>query len=171
VRSFPIRSSFAAALVLALALPALAEGQTPPAMGGLGVRAPAPKGAADAKAVAPKKAKAIRRLLVASNASETGDAIVAAIRQSLPLPGDDEFWNTWTKKFLTEFEDELVVIYDRHFGMEEIEALTKFYESAIGKRILSKQRAIAMDSAAAGQALGMRIVEAILQESQGKDAE
>lgn len=75
------------------------------------------------------------------------------------------------EKFFAEFEDELVVIYDKHLALEEIEALTEFYESSMGKRILSKQRAIAMDSAAAGQALSMRIVQEILREAEAAPSE
>lgn len=169
---FPAPRSFVLpALVLALgAAPSLASAEKPTGkgmgLGGLGTRAPA---ARKAKPVNPKKEKAIRRLLVAAKATETGDAVMTAMRQV--LPGDDAFWETWTQEFFAAFQDELVTIYDEHLDLDEIQALTRFYESEVGQRILSKQRAIAMDSAAVGQALGMKIVQRMMEAQKEGGAE
>lgn len=156
------RSLVLAALVLALGAPLLAQAQGPTGagLGGLGTRSSAPQ----KKAVEPKKAAAIRKLIVTMKADELGDAVVDAMRQV--VPGTDEFWEGWKKEFFATFTDELVHIYDRHLDMEEIQALTKFYESDVGKRLIAKQRTIAMDSAAVGQELGMQALQRLMQKMQ-----
>jgi len=48
-------------------------------------------------------------------------------------------------------------IYDQHFTHEDIRALIGFYSSAVGRKLVEAQPAIAQQSAAAGQAWGMSL--------------
>lgn len=152
------------ALVLLFASPALAQG--PGGMGGLGTRAPAPA-KVDPMKVDAKKEKAIRKLLAVTNSAEMTDALME--QMLLAIPGSDEFWAEWKKEFAAAFEDAMVLIYGKHFDMEEIQAMTRFYESDVGKRIVAKTKIVTMESTLIGQQLGMQMAQRILQKRQKKE--
>jgi hypothetical protein len=126
---------------------------------------------AQKSAVDPAKEKAIRHLMKISKSAEAGqmilDGMKEAMQRNMPSATADFWKNFPTQEILAEFEDALVVIYDKHLTMEEIRALTQFYESPVGKSILDKLRVIGMESAAAGQDLSAKIVQRVLERTRG----
>lgn len=151
-------------LALALSLLPVFAGAQP-------AKAPAPADAAKKK-LDPAKEKAIRKLLNLSKADESGDMILEGMIQSLKrsMPSlPESFWKELSReKILKDFEEVLVGIYDRHLTMEEIAAITKFYESPVGKSVLEKMRAISMDSAQAGQEFSATVLRMVMDEAEKK---
>jgi hypothetical protein len=100
------------------------------------------------------------------DASGSVDAMVAAMRASLPaqraatpqLPA--EFWRQFEARIVQavpELVDSIAVVYARSFTPKELDALTAFYASPIGRRLRAQQPALITESAAIGQRWGMRI--------------
>jgi hypothetical protein len=157
------------AVLLSLAATPLAAPAQAPAP------APASKGeaqAAPAKKIAPAMDKAIRHLLKLSKASESGemilDGMVASLKRSMQsVP--ESFWKELPRKeLLRDFENELVAIYAKHLTLEEIQGITKFYESPLGKSALEKMRSIAMESSGAGQEFSSTVLRWVMDEAEKK---
>jgi len=123
--------------------------------------------------VEPAKEKAIRHLMKISKSAEAGQMILDGMKEAMQrnMPSAADFWKEFpTEELLEEFEDSLVAIYDKHLTMEEIQALTKFYESPVGKSILEKLRVIGMESAALGQDFSAKIVQRVVEKTRGTGA-
>ncbi len=64
--------------------------------------------------------------------------------------------------------DQSVDIYNRHFSAEEIRALRKFYESALGQKFAAESPRIAAEMETAYRAGGLRAAQQALQDLHGK---
>jgi|GEM_PF-1902812 len=118
----------------------------------------------------PAKEKAIRHLMKISKVRETGQRIIEGVKEAMQrsVPSSAEAWKNFpTEKLLAEFEDALVAVYDRHMTLDEVQALTKFYESPEGRQILEKLRAIGAESAVVGQEFSAKILQQVLEKSRG----
>ncbi|MGH9715023.1 MAG: DUF2059 domain-containing protein [Candidatus Acidiferrales bacterium] len=155
-----------AALVLAMfsiAFPASAQTSSRDMRGGAtvqhqpGTRAkpeepatPAPSAAAPAaEKTDPAKEAAIRHLMDITETSKMGDSISSDITSQVhsvmgrTVPADrlQKFMTTFSQKFTeaapaSAVNDSTAAIYARRFSMEDIQGLTKFYESPLGQRVL-----------------------------------
>lgn len=87
-------------------------------------------------------------------------------RQGLPqVP--EEFWLGFAKKVKTEdLVDMLVPIYDRHLTHSEVTALIEFFQSPVGKKLVSVQPEIMKESMQVGQQWGERIGNEVTAELQ-----
>ena len=121
--------------------------------------------AADAAKVA-----AAQNLLKASNAV---DAMVAAMRANLPaqrqaLPQvPEEFWTRFEARMVKEvpaFADSIAVLYAGKFSLRELQELTAFYSSPIGRRLVEVQPLLVTESSAIGQRWGAKLGEQIAKE-------
>jgi hypothetical protein len=126
-----------AAGFLAAASPSIDTKQATPASKPAGKALATPDAAPDAA-----KLEAIKKMLavsgtVAGNVEGTHEAIKAMIKNS---PGiSPEFWVALKKCVSHEaFEHMLVAVYDRTYTLDQINDLTKFYESPTGKAFLLK---------------------------------
>jgi hypothetical protein len=167
-----LRTAVLAALLCA-AGPALAQTPTPSTTPTLAPHAN-PGQAAPAKPAAqplpppekidPAKEAAIRHLMDITESSKMGENIASFITGQVhngvgrALPADQlpKFMDTFSQKFTaglppTAVNDAIVAIYAKHFSMEDIQGLTKFYESPIGQRIVKEMPDVDQQMRTAGQ--------------------
>jgi uncharacterized protein len=118
--------------------------------------------------VSPEKEAAIRNLFEASGIKESmqqmlGSSIESVrptMRRMLPAGEYQEklidlFLERFRQKMKVDDLLELVIpIYDKYFSMEDIEGLTKFYQTPTGKKALSKLAQVMTESQAAGSKFG-----------------
>ncbi|MFZ3215221.1 MAG: DUF2059 domain-containing protein [Candidatus Acidiferrales bacterium] len=162
------------AVLLTTAGPALAQtpGATTPA-------APAPHAPATpvqpgharpdappAEKIDPAKDAAIRHLLDVTDSSKIGENITAYITAqvqqgvSRALPADQlpKFMSSFSEKFAANLppnavNDAIVAIYARHFSLEDIQGLVKFYESPLGQRVVKEMPEVNQQMRTVGQQL------------------
>ena len=118
------------------------------------------------------KIQDIRRMLVLSGSGKLGIQVMRQLlqyqRQANPeVP--QEFW----EEFMSEVDPneliELIVpIYARYFSHEDVKGMILFYESPVGKKLVSVQPLITRDSMSAGQQWGMAIGRKIVRKLQEK---
>ena len=124
-----------------------------------------PKEKAQKQEIDPAKKADIKKMLKLTGAGDMAKQMMGQMigmqRQANPnVPAD--FWD----EFMGEVNaDELIDItvpsYDKHFTHEEIKALIQFYESPIGKKLVSQQPKVMQDSMVAGQKWGMKLASKI----------
>lgn len=71
-------------------------------------------------------------------------------------------------EFMKEIKDEDLLnmyapIYGRHYSLNEIKQLNKFYESPIGKKVIRETPALMTESIAAGSVWGREIGERVMK--------
>jgi len=121
-----------------------------------------------ATSVSPEKESAIRKLFEVSGIRESMQQMLGGsietvrptMRRMLP-PGEyqeklvDLFVERFSQKMKVDHLVELVIpIYDKYFSIEDIEGLTKFYETPAGKKALSKLTQVMMECQTAGAKFG-----------------
>lgn len=145
---------------------------------------PAPPGQASAETQAeapaekidPAKEAAIRHLIELTEVSKLGEnianAMVVRVREVMgrAIPADqlskfmDEFTPKYTASAPTSaVTDAIVPIYAKHFSMEDIQALTKFYETPLGQRVVKSMPDVAEESQAVGARLDQKAAIATLR--------
>lgn len=118
---------------------------------------------APAEKIDPAKDAAIRHLIELTEVSKLGEnisnAMVVRVREVMgrAIPADqlgkfmDEFTPKYTASAPTSaVTDAIVPIYAKHFSMEDIQALTKFYETPLGQRVVKAMPDVAEESQQAG---------------------
>ncbi|MGE5693333.1 MAG: DUF2059 domain-containing protein [Candidatus Zixiibacteriota bacterium] len=92
--------------------------------------------------------------------------MINAYRQNLPqVP--EEFWTKFAKKVKTEdLVEMLVPIYDRHLTHAEVTSLIEFFQSTVGRKLVSVQPEIMKESMQVGQAWGERLANEVTTELQ-----
>jgi hypothetical protein len=91
------------------------------------------------------------------------EASLPAQRQSNPrIPA--VFWDRFLAQARAsrgELIDMMAVVYERHFTTEEVRQLLQFFDTPIGRKLVTVQPTIAQESVLAGQLWGQRVGEAI----------
>lgn len=173
------------AALLFTSIPAMAQTQpgttaAPPAqhIPGQVVAKPATPAPADkpAEKLDPAKEAAIRHLMDITETSKMGDNLnIALIRQvnefmARALAPDQlpKFMDAFSQKYTPKASpaavtDAMVPIYARNFSMEEIQGLTKFYESPLGQHVVKVMPQVVGESQAAGAQIDQPIAMAILR--------
>lgn len=114
------------------------------------------------------KDKAVRELLVVSG---TADMQVSAVEAMIPQLR--QMYPTLPEEFFTKFQAEiqsgsltnaLVDVYKKHFTLEEVNELIKFYKSDIGQVLIQKQPIIMQESMEVGRKWGGEAAERIAGE-------
>jgi uncharacterized protein len=111
----------------------------------------------------PAKEAAIRHLMDITETSKMGENINAAITRQVhdvmgrAIPPDQlpKFMDTFSQKFAVSappsaVTDAMVPIYAKNFTMEDIQGLTKFYESPLGQRVVKLMPEVSAQTQAAG---------------------
>jgi len=129
-----------------------------------GTKAPAPA-ATDkpTEKLDPAKEAAIRHLMDITETSKMGDRLHTAITakvhdamsRALPPEQLPKFMDTFSQKFAVSapsgaVTDAMIPIYAKNFTMEEIQGLTKFYESPVGQRVVKVMPEVVQQSQDAG---------------------
>ena len=135
--------------------------------------APAP--AAASEKLDPAKEAAIRHLLDITGESKEGENINAGMTNqvhnvmSRSIPADQlpKFMETFSAKYNSSASpsavtDAMVAIYSRHFSMEDIQGITKFYESPIGQQMIKEMPTVSRESQAAGMQMNQKIAMQVL---------
>jgi hypothetical protein len=119
----------------------------------------------------PAKDAAIRRLFEVQGTRDSMKQVLAGmsgnvkpmLESSLP-PG--EYRTQLIDLFLQKFQSKLSVdrlielavpVYDKHFSLEDIEGLTKFYQTPLGKRAVSALPQVLLETQSAGMKLGEQV--------------
>jgi hypothetical protein len=80
-----------------------------------------------------------------------------------------KFWDEVLKEIDPDkFMDILIPIYDKHFSNDELEGLIAFYETPLGKKLISQLPQIMTDTAAAGDKYGQEIANKVIQRMQAE---
>src|SRR5579863_891592 len=112
----------------------------------------------------PAKDAAIRHLMDITESSKLAESMATYITGQVhngagrAIPADQlpKFMATFTQKFQASYSaaavnDAIVSIYAKHFSLEEIQGLTKFYESPVGQRIVKEMPDVDQQMRTAGQ--------------------
>jgi hypothetical protein len=124
----------------------------------------------------PAKEAAIRHLMDITEVTKEGDNITVAITTQVrnvmgrAIPADQlpKFMDTFAQKFTTSapstaVADAIVPVYAKHFSMEDIQSLTKFYESPLGQRVVKTMPEVAQESQTAGAQIDQKAAIATLR--------
>lgn len=124
----------------------------------------------------PAKDAAIRHLLDLTEISKMGDNINAGLTNQVQqgvgraLPQDQlpKFMDTFKTKFTaaapsSAVTDATVQIYAKHFTTDEIQGLTKFYESPLGQRLVKEMPAVDRESQEAGMQIQGKAAMTVLR--------
>src|SRR5580658_10684267 len=167
-----LRTAVLAALLCA-AGPALAQtpaASAPPTLaphaipGQAAPAKPAAQAPAAPEKIDPAKDAAIRHLMDITESSKMGENIANYITGQVhngagrAIPADQlpKFMDTFSQKFnagvpSTAVNDAIVASYAKHFSMDDIQLLTKFYESPVGQRIVKEMPDVDQQMRVAGQ--------------------
>jgi len=82
----------------------------------------------------------------------------------------EEFWEDFKKEVKAEDLTNMIIpIYDKHYTESDIDQLITFYNSPIGKKMISTMPQVMQESMIAGQAWGKQISEKIQAKIKEKD--
>ncbi|HTW25292.1 MAG TPA: DUF2059 domain-containing protein [Candidatus Baltobacteraceae bacterium] len=178
-----------AAALLCAAIPALAQApsSTAPAQHQPGVAspqhtAPAPATMSPAappslaEKVDPAKEAAIRHLMDVTETSKLGDNINEVLTnrvrdimsRSISADKLPKFMDAFSQKFsaaspASAVTDAMVPIYARSFSMEEIQEISKFYESPVGQKIVKQMPQVTRESQDAGVQIEQNAAMSVLE--------
>jgi hypothetical protein len=169
-----LRNALIAAMLFT-AGPAMA--QTPP---GSAQQKPAPvqpgQTAAAAEKLDPAKEAAIRHLLEITGETKEGqninagmtDRVKEVMTRALPADQLPKFMDTFSQKFTagappSAVTDAVVKVYAQHFSLEEIQGVTKFYESSVGQRMVKEMPDVARESQSVGMQMDQKVVIDVLR--------
>jgi hypothetical protein len=80
-----------------------------------------------------------------------------------------KFWDEVLKEVDPDnFIELLLPIYDKHFSNDEIEGLIAFYETPLGKKLISKLPQIMTETTAAGDKYGQQIANKVIKRMQAE---
>lgn len=118
---------------------------------------------------------ALKKMIVVSGNDATFKLVIpqmfAMMKQQLPnVPA--EFWSEAEKEMMKTLVDDLVEmlapIYHKRLTLSDLQEITKFYESPVGKKMAAAQPAIATESMAVGQQWGMKIATKVQESLKAK---
>ncbi len=118
------------------------------------------------------KRQDIRRLLELTGSAQLGQQIIgqmmATFKRTNPnVP--ESFWNQTAKEFDSKTMIDLIVpIYDKHLTHEDVKGLIAFYESPLGRKMVSVLPAITQESMQAGQQWGMEVAQRVQQKLEAR---
>ena len=134
----------------------------------LGLASPA---VADAP-LSPGREKAIRKLLQLTRAGEMATTMMDTMAGQLrPMFKNvpESFWSEFFREMDTnEPITKIVPIYARHLSDKEVDELIRFYESPIGRKLISVQPMIMQESMGAGKEWGRQVGERVVQKLRDK---
>ena len=158
--------------LLAQAPPGAAQQKPAPAQPGQpAVTPPAPSEKLD-----PAKDAAIRHLLEITGVSKEGEDIAAGWTDRVHtgmgrvVPADQlpKFMETFSTKFSASappsaITDAMVAIYARHFSIEDIQGVTKFYESPLGQLMVKEMPDVSREAQTTGMQMDQKVVIEVLR--------
>jgi hypothetical protein len=121
------------------------------------------------------KRQNIRRLLELTGSARIGQQVIRQMMETFKKANPkvpESFWNQMANEFDSAAMVDLVVpIYDKHLTHEDVKGLIAFYESPVGRKMVSVLPAIIQESLQAGQQWGMDIARRIQQRLEARQKE
>lgn len=115
-----------------------------------------------------KKQQDIKKLLVLTGSDKIAIQIIDQMIGTFKITMSqvpDEYWKRVKKKFDAGTLVELVIpIYEKHLTHDDIKGLIKFYQSPVGKKLVSVTPDITRESYTVGEKWGRQIAEEIMTE-------
>lgn len=117
-----------------------------------------------------EKTAAIRKLLVLTGAGQLGiqvmGQLMGSFKQAMPkVP--ERFWADFMKEVSPDELTNLIVpIYDKHLSLAEVNEVIRFYESPVGKKLVSVLPQVTQESMEAGKVWGAQIAQRVQQRLQ-----
>jgi len=137
---------------------------------------PGQTAAAPAEKLDPAKDAAIRHLLEITGETKEGqninagmtDRVKEVMTRALPADQLPKFMDTFSQKFTASappsaVTDAVVKIYAQHFSLEDIQGVTKFYESSVGQRMVKEMPDVARESQSVGMQMDQKVVIDVLR--------
>ncbi|HEY4617266.1 MAG TPA: DUF2059 domain-containing protein [Flavobacterium sp.] len=100
--------------------------------------------------------------------TQVAQNIISSFKTSFPnVP--EEYWDNCMKEMDADAIISLIIpIYDKYYSDEEIQQLTAFYQSEIGKKIIKTMPIIVKESMEVGKTWGMQIGEKVMNDLEEK---
>lgn len=123
---------------------------------------------------APKETKDanIRKLLVLTDARgifKRGLEAQLSLMKASEVRVPPRFWDAVLKEVdPDEFVELLIPVYDKHFSDDELKGLIAFYETPLGKKLISELPPIMTESAAIGDKYGEQIAGQVIKRMQAE---
>jgi len=111
------------------------------------------------------KISRIKTLLEITGSGKLGVQVIenmlVSYKQSLPnVP--EEFWNNFMKEVNPEALTTIIIpIYDKYYTTEEINKIIEFYQTPLGKKVISTMPQIMQESIQAGRSWGKEVGEKV----------
>ena len=113
------------------------------------------------------KIENIKKLLDLTGSGKMGaqvaQTMISSFRESYSdVP--DEYWESVKKEISADDIVALIIpIYDKYYTEEDIQQLTEFYQSPIGKKVISTTPLIVQESMSAGKIWGENIGKKVME--------
>lgn len=119
-----------------------------------------------ANAQSNSKNEKIKQLLELSGSGKMGIQVMNQMMNSFKSSyskAKEDFWAEFKKEIKPEdIENMIIPIYDKYYTEEDVDQLIIFYNSPIGKKMISTMPQVMQESIIAGQAWGKQISEKVL---------
>jgi len=111
-------------------------------------------------------AESIKSLMRQTGSGDIGvqmmDQMLPALKKMVP-DAPEKFWTDVMKEVnANEIEDLVIPVYQKHLSAQDIEAITAFYQTPAGKKLLKVQPEIMKETFAIGQEWGQGVAREIL---------
>ena len=109
--------------------------------------------------------ESIRTLLEMSGSARVGIQVmtnmIASYKESYPeVP--QAFWDDFLKEARPETLVEMIIpVYEKHYTQEEVQGLIAFYQSPLGKKVITTMPLIAQESYTIGTEWGKKLAEQV----------
>jgi hypothetical protein len=127
---------------------------------------------AHATKVDPAKEAEIRKLMTVTGVGDLAKQLLAQIEAQFKgaFPNvPTRFWSEFEKEVkVDDFIQMAIPIYDRYLSIDEVRAVTQFYETPVGRKLVSVMPLISRDSLAAGEKWGKDLSERISKRLQAE---
>jgi hypothetical protein len=118
------------------------------------------------------KTENIQTLLELTGSGKMGiqamETMLVSFKQSYPLVPEN-FWKDFMKEVNADALNKMVIpIYDKYYTESEITQLIAFYQTPLGKKVISTMPQIMQESMLAGQTWGKDIAEKVFNNLKAK---
>ena len=127
----------------------------------------------------PASKQSIEQLMAATGAADLGQQMMSqmlpAMKQAMP-DAPAEFWTEFQAQAnVDKLMADIVPIYQKYLSAEDVKAISAFYNSEAGKKLVQVQPQLMQESMLAGQAWGqaaaMRAMEKVKANAETKAAQ
>lgn len=113
-----------------------------------------------------KFSAAIEKYFELSGSNKTFDIVLTQMSSMVPETHREWFSEHFSSEAMKDLVASLVPVYQKHYTLEEIEALNAFYESPTGRSIAAKTPAVTEESMIASQQWAMKLLPKMQEEMQ-----